>query len=95
MLYLYHKKGNSGSVEIRENLKEMVAAHQVIEIHSADDLPEFVGAMGDLPVLKDGSRIVSGKKAILSHLEEFGLLKYEWDKFQSDACYCGDDGEIL
>ncbi len=95
MLYLYHRKNSADADEIRERLEDMVAAHQVEAVGSPEELPKFIGSMEDLPAMKDGSRIVTGRKKILKHLEEFELLKLEWDKFQSDACYCGDDGEVI
>ncbi len=46
------------------------------------------------PVVWDDQRTYVGKNAILGFLEEMAQFKQEWDKFQSDTCYCDDEGEI-
>jgi hypothetical protein len=46
------------------------------------------------PILVDGKQVVQGSKNILTYLEKLESFKEEWDMFQSDSCYCRDDGEI-
>jgi hypothetical protein len=47
-----------------------------------------------LPVMADGDEIIQGLDRIFHHLEELENFKAERDKFQSDACYCDDEGNI-
>jgi len=43
------------------------------------------------PVLVDGQKIVQGSSNIARYLEKLEGFKTLWEKFQSDACYCGED----
>ena len=73
---------------IREKIAEMCLA-----VHITTRPFQEVGNP-QLPVLKDDATIIQGEKAILDYLEELADFKAEWEKFQSDSCYCGEDGEI-
>jgi hypothetical protein len=47
------------------------------------------------PVLIDGDRrVIEGDEPILKHLEELEAVKALWDKYQTDACYCDEDGRV-
>jgi len=46
------------------------------------------------PVLVDDGVVYAGAPAVEAHLEELARYKALWDKYQTDACYCGDDGEV-
>jgi hypothetical protein len=72
----------------------MVLAHRVILPGQAVEGSPPLPATLTPPALIDGEKIISGAEAIARHLSELSQLKAAWDKFQGDACYCGDDGEI-
>jgi len=72
----------------------MVVAHRVIDVADGKNLPKGIRETDQFPVLKDNGKMVQGEKEILRYLEEYKKLKDEWDKFQSDACYCDDEGNI-
>jgi hypothetical protein len=46
-------------------------------------------------VLRDGDEVFEGSKAVADHLEEMKEFKRQWYKFQSDACYCDEEGNII
>ena len=91
MIWFYRTKDCRGCQVIEETLREMSAGFAVKIVGPRDE------AMGDLPVeapppvLVDGKTVIQGFENIIRHLEELeGFLK-EWRKFQSDACYCGEE----
>jgi hypothetical protein len=47
-----------------------------------------------LPGLRDDDRIVCGKEDVLNYLEDLGGFLEEWQKFQSDSCYCDVNGNV-
>jgi hypothetical protein len=38
--------------------------------------------------------MIQGSDAIIKHLEELEKFKELWDKFQSYACYCDEEGNV-
>ncbi|RMG35644.1 MAG: hypothetical protein D6732_09145 [Methanobacteriota archaeon] len=94
MLYLFPHEHCKECEEIRSRLKQLVLAHRVIQPGQA--IEKVLEIHGDIspPVLIEGDKVIRGERAILKFLEELGKFKEEWDKFQSDSCYCGDNGEI-
>jgi hypothetical protein len=42
----------------------------------------------------DDDRLIRGRENIESYLEELAAYLEEWQKFQSDACYCSIHGEV-
>ncbi|GAB4379663.1 MAG: hypothetical protein Kow0042_29280 [Calditrichia bacterium] len=93
MLILYKKSHCPECGEIEDRLNELVLAYQV-EVFDSPPGTESAGDSMSLPALQDGEQIFKGKSAILKHLEELETFKQEWDKFQSDSCYCDDEGNI-
>lgn len=53
------------------------------------------GAGGGPPILADFDFRDEGAAACERRLEELEQTKAEWDRFQSDACYIGDDGDVF
>jgi hypothetical protein len=47
-----------------------------------------------LPVIRENSRLISGKESLLAYLDELEKLVEDWRRFQSDACYIDEDGEL-
>lgn len=88
MLQFYRHKECAECGQIQEKLQELVLAHQVIFV--ADSLRLVEGTAP--PLLRDGEKTFQGKPAILAHLEALENFKAQWDKYQSDSCYCGEDG---
>ncbi len=77
---------------IRETLEEMTLAHKVVVKDGPGD--EGMREDTDTPVLVDDHDTVRGHQGILTHLERLGRFKAAWERFQSDACYCDEEGDI-
>jgi hypothetical protein len=45
-------------------------------------------------VLVNGGNTFQGHKGIIAHLQELDGFMDLWYKFQSDACYCDESGQI-
>ena len=94
MIRLYRTaECHKGADDIEEALQEMVIAHEVILIDAAQ-VPDSLPPETQLPVLVDGSRVITGQAEIAKHLEELERFVADWRRFQADACYVDDDGVI-
>lgn len=91
MIELYRTVDCQAAIEIEASLKEMVIRHKVITVE-ADQWPDGLPTATPLPALRDGREIFTGS-AIAPHLRELERVMAEWQKFQSDSCYIGDDGQ--
>ena len=87
MIKVYLKKNNVESKDILDGLKELVVAHEV-------EYLENTGKKFDLPAIIDDNRVIQGKRNIMQYLEELSEFLDEWQKYQSDACYCDSDGNV-
>jgi len=92
MLTLYRTPACPRCNGIQEVLEELAIALRVVEVRTAADLPEDVRSAGTVPVLVDGDEVHVGADRILEHVEELKDFKERWYKYQSDACYCDDQG---
>ncbi len=92
MLRLYRPPKNKDADKVEEVLREMVLAYRVELIEPG--LRHGTEAGGTLPALRDGDHLVAGRDAILRHLSALESWVAEWRRFQSDACYLDDDGEV-
>ena len=76
---------------IEDILTELCLAHEIVLVSrnstSKNKLPEGTRA----PVLVDDGQVIQGSKKIVAHLEKLKDFRELWYKFQSDACYCGED----
>ena len=80
---------------VEETLRDMSLAHKVVRPGATgsptDQVPHGIAA----PAVVDGEERFEGIPAIRRHLEALRQFKAEWDKFQSDACYCDDEGNAI
>ncbi len=93
MLTLYRKPNCPRCASIQEALEQLAIKHKVVEVSDAAELPGEL-TEGRLPALVDEDGTFQGAGAIADHLQELDEFKKLWYKYQSDACYCDDDGEI-
>lgn len=80
-------------VEIQETLEELCLAHNVMLLKGDDDaagLPQGTHP----PVLVDGNEVIQGRESIMAHLEGLEEFKALWEKYQTDACYCDEEGNV-
>jgi hypothetical protein len=78
---------------IEEALTEMVIAHKVIVVEPGQP-PKGLPAGTPLPALVDNGQIFTGSAELAAHLKELEKVVADWPRFQSDACYIDDDGEV-
>ena len=45
-----------------------------------------------LPLLKDEEKVFEGTENIIDHLTDLGKFQEQWYKYQSDVCYCDENG---
>lgn len=79
---------------IEDLLKKIRAAHKTVIVNKNDDIPDSVPAGTKLPFLIDEKKIIQGSRNIIEHLSELETFRNQWYKFQSDACYCNESGDI-
>lgn len=94
MITFFRTKKCRGCSAIQEALEELCIAHKVILVDDDHGHTSSLPAGTRPPVLVDGDEIVQGIDGILVHLQELEDFKALWEKFQSDACYCDEMGNI-
>jgi|GEM_PF-975058 len=98
MITLYRTTNCPRCGLIEDALGELAIACEVVT-GSADELAAGLASGGAEPmppntrppVLVDDGQVFQGSDAILEHLEELENFKELWYKYQSDACYCGEE----
>jgi glutaredoxin len=93
MIRFYRSRDCPGCSAIQETMEDLSLAHKVVMVKDRAELPVEISKDSRLSVMVDGNEIFQGHDRILHHLEQLENFKAEWDKFQSDACYCDDDGK--
>ena len=93
MIVFYRKAECEGCEAIQETLENLTLAHRVV-VTEGEELPDDVPEDASMPVLVDDGKVYAGREKVLEHLNELESFKDLWYKFQSDACYCEDDGGI-
>lgn len=92
MINFYCAESCPHCTAIREVLDSLSLAHKVVIVEDRAESP--VSHAQRLPVLEDEGEVITGRKAVLEHLEKLAGFKAEWEKFQTDACYCDDEVNI-
>jgi glutaredoxin len=92
MITLYRTEDCPRCSAIQEVLEALTLAHKVVVVEDSED-PEVPHA-ARLPVLDDEGHLIVGRDAILDHLDKLAGFKAEWEKFQTDACYCDEEGNV-
>lgn len=92
MIVFYGTTGCRECDAIEEALQTLCLAHERVLVAphggKTQRLPRGIAP----PALVDGKEIIEGHGAVLVHLEKLAEIKGLWDKYQSDACYCDDEG---
>jgi glutaredoxin len=94
MIKFYRTRKCNGCAAIQDALEELCIAHETVVLESQKDLPPELTNKGGLPVVVDGRQVIVGSKNIIAHLEELEQFKELWYKYQSDACYCDEEGNV-
>lgn len=91
MIELIRKPDSAEGAAVEEKLRELVVAHRVTMVEPGQPSP-LNGT--PLPAIVDEGRVVSGQDDLEAYLAELGAEMEEWRRFQMDACYIDDKGEI-
>ncbi len=94
MITFYRTRNCKACANIQDVLEDMCISHKTIVLASASELPDELDAGGPPPVLVDEHEVVQGRDNILAHLEKLEEFMELWYKFQSDACYCDENGNV-
>ena len=92
VLEIYREFTSPEADWIEADLKDAVVGYER-HVLAASQAGEILGKPVELPVLRDGDRIASGREEILAFLKDIHKLMEDWRKFQVDSCYIDDEGE--
>jgi hypothetical protein len=93
MIEFYRTVDCDNCETIEAALQEMVIAHKVIVVEPGQ-WPKTLPVGTPLPALVDNGQVVSGRTDLAAHLRELEKVVADWRRFQSDACYLDDEGEV-
>jgi len=94
MIKFFRTENCPGCQDIEDTLRQLCLACEVVIVKEKGDVPPSVPAGTKLPFLIDEGRLIQGSHNIINHLSELEEFKSQWYKFQSDACYCDDAGNV-
>jgi hypothetical protein len=75
-------------------LRELCMPFEVVVSEGRDTLPQMLPANAKLPLLTDEGEIFEGPENIINHLNYLQKFKEQWYKYQSDVCYCDENGNV-
>ena len=93
MIKLFRTVDCSLGADFQDALQDMVIAHEVIVV-DRDQVLAVLPPETPLPALSDNGRLITGRAEIEEHLKQLEQFVADWRRFQSDACYINEDGEI-
>jgi hypothetical protein len=90
MIRFYRTADCPGCEGIEEALRELGVKYEAVVVGQGEMV------MGELrpPVVVDGEEVVRGREAIAKYLDRLEGFREQWYKFQSDACYCDEEGGV-
>ncbi len=86
MITLYRHRRCGKCDLLQEGLEKLVLAHRIGYVDE--------DGMNSAAVLEDEGDLVEGESAIEAHIECLKAFRAQWQKYQTDACYCDDDGNV-
>lgn len=93
MIEVFREEKSEMADWIEGELKAMVVGYKRILIDAGSALTEF-GKELPLPFIRDNGNFITGREAIINYLRELDIFVEAWRRYQSDACYIDEDGEI-
>ena len=79
---------------IQETLEKLCIVHEIVNISSRNENQHLLPHGKKPPVLIDDKQIFEGYETIMDHLDELEGFAELWRKYQSDACYCDEKGQV-
>ncbi len=92
VITLYRKACCPAGKAIQERLSDLVVAHRVRIVDPETGDSELEPSR--LPAIREGEELFSSQPEIQDYLIRLEKRMELWNRYQSDACYVGDDGEI-
>jgi hypothetical protein len=93
VIELFLTPGDTEAGWVEAGFKDMVVGYRRVEL-SPEQVEAVFGKPVRLPAVRHDERIISGRDNLLAYLQELERLVDEWRRFQTDACYIDDDGEV-
>jgi hypothetical protein len=96
MVVLFETMACPGCGHIRDTLDALCIHHSVVLVTEGEPVP-IRGSQPEAiaPVLLDEGKLFVGHGGIESHLDDLTRFMALWEQFQTDACYCDDEGNVL
>ena len=88
MITFYRKDDCPSCDAIQESIEDLCLKHQLIFVDKNGPQRKPVPDGTRPPVLVDDDQVFEGAEDIMNHMEQLGAFVEEWNRFQSDACYC-------
>jgi hypothetical protein len=93
MIEVYRQAESLEADWVEAGLRELVLGYRRVVVEEPGQAPELGGDVA-LPAVRHDGRVISGRQALLAYLQELERFTADWRKFQGDACYIDEDGEV-
>ena len=93
MIELFRTEQSQTADWVEAGLRELVVGYRKT-VTTSLQAADIFGPQVTLPVIRENGRLISGKESLLAYLDELEKLVEDWRRFQSDACYIDEDGEL-
>ena len=93
MIEFYRPAHCPDCYKIEEALKELVVAHKIITLEPGQTAADLTPHT-PLPAIKDEGQVITGRAAIDAYLTDLEKVVADWRRFQGDACYIDDNGDV-
>lgn len=93
MIELFRTEQSKTADWVEAEFRELVVGYRKI-LTTPQHAAELFGEQVALPVIRENGRLISGRDNLLDYLRDLEKLATEWRRFQSDACYIDEDGEV-
>ena len=94
MIKLFRTADCPGCRDIQEILERLCIVHEVVTVPYDSKKQHLLPTGTKPPVVVDDDRIFEGYEAIVEHMDELEGFAELWRKYQSDACYCDEKGDL-
>ena len=94
MITFLRTVGCTGCEASEEVVEELCIAHKVVTTGQDAKSCTLLSDGAEPPMLVDGDRTFQGHKDVIAHLQKLEGFRDLWYRFQSDACYCNESGQI-
>jgi len=93
MPMLYRDAESAEADRIEDELRDLAIKFDV-RVAGRDERPEELPSDADTPALVDEGSVFTSPEAISQRIEHLGRVVEQWNKYQSDACYIDENGNV-